>query len=343
MKIINSSSKKQEGLQEEKISMVVAVRPPAKLLLILSLLSFMFISSCSEIFEKDISDKKLILISPADSLETETFSVVFWWDHLQDASEYNLQIVSPNFYEPAIVVIDTFTTENRLEITLSPGDYEWRIRALNGGYATEYQYRILTILSTNDLTKQFVKLVSPSNNSYTNKEDALTFVWEPISIADTYRFAVEGYPSLTQDVETNTVEMTLPDDEERIYQWSVTAINEESLKKSDVFTVALDYTNPLSPLLSNLSDGDTVDLPFTINWQRRSSDVIRDSIFIYEDSTMNRLVEGYPLIEISASHTLEEQFITIERVYYLRLRSVDRAGNFSIYTPLILFRYKDEE
>jgi len=335
MKIINSSTKKHVRLQEEK--------PSAKVVLILFLLSSIFFFSCSEIFENDISDKQLILISPADSLETETFSVVFWWDHLQDATEYNLQIVSPDFYEPAIIVIDTFTYENRLEITLSPGDYEWRISALNSGYATNYQYRILTILSTNDLTKQFVKLVSPSNNIYSNEEDALTFEWEPISIADTYRFAVEGYPSLTQDVTTNTVEMTLPDGEERSYQWSVTAINEESLKKSDVFTITLDYTNPLSPLLSNLSDGDTVDLPYAITWQRRSSDVIKDSIFIYEDSAMTRLVEGYPIIENSASHTLNDQLITEERIYYLRLRSVDRAGNFSIYTPSILFRYKDEE
>lgn len=300
--------------------------------------------SCSDIFEKDISEQELIILSPQDSLETETFSVVFWWEHLQGAYDYNIQIVSPDFNAPATVVVDTFTIEDRFELTLAPGNYQWRIRALNGAYATAYQTRTLTIVNTNDLSKQVVKLTSPSNHSFSNKKNLLTFEWEPLSIADSYRFEVEGFPSLTQELEDNNLELALPDEIERSYRWSVTALNEESFRKSETFTVTLDYTNPLSSLINNLEEGDTISsLPFTIVWDRRSEDVQRDSVFLYTNEAFTQLVEGYPIVEPNIGHSVNNQILIDEGRYYIRLKSVDRAGNSSIYSPTISFRYIDEE
>ena len=97
-----------------------------------------FILGCGEFFEPDLSNKRVTLLAPADSTETPLSLITFWWDHLNDADWYHLQIVTPNFDYPVSLVLDTNITENMevlktrtaLEYALFEvwNDFRWYIR-----------------------------------------------------------------------------------------------------------------------------------------------------------------------------------------------------------------------
>ncbi|MDN4165465.1 hypothetical protein QWY31_08135 [Cytophagales bacterium LB-30] len=309
----------------------------------LFLISMFFLVACNEILLEDISDQKVTILAPIDSLETETFSVVFWWEKHIAIKTHRLQIVSPNFESPSRIVLDTLLSSDKIEQTLSPGNYQWRIRGENESYTTSFETRSLTILSTNDLSQQIVKLIYPSNGSFTNKSQ-LTFTWEALEIADEYTFVMEDFPSLSVTQEMSTASIDLPEVTDRTYTWYVVARNEESVKRSNTFSFVTDFTIPLSPIITSLNDADTVsNLPYVLNWERRSQDIVRDSIYLYSDNELKQLVEGYPISELNPSHSLSNTYLTLEGKYFLQIRSTDRAGNVSPYSATVSFTYRKEE
>ena len=54
--------------------------------------------ACTKDFiQKDIRKDLVNIIAPNDSLSTPNNLITFWWDELDGAETYNLQIVKPNF------------------------------------------------------------------------------------------------------------------------------------------------------------------------------------------------------------------------------------------------------
>ena len=52
---------------------------------------------CDDIFEDDISTENISLYAPSDSIVTKIITHTFWWEEVEGADEYNLQIVTPDF------------------------------------------------------------------------------------------------------------------------------------------------------------------------------------------------------------------------------------------------------
>jgi len=109
------------------------------------LLAFPIFFSCEDIFEKDISAKVPVIISPADGLSYNRSDILFWWEYMNGADYYQLQIAKPGFDLIEQLVTDTITEANKLIVILDTGTYEWRIRACNIAYCTDYVYRSLEI------------------------------------------------------------------------------------------------------------------------------------------------------------------------------------------------------
>ena len=106
------------------------------------------LASCDEIFEKNISDYCLKLLSPKDNYSTSDASITFRWELVDNANYYNLIIGTPELSEDglSIILIDTTISQTTFTIELpNNNSYEWGVKAINGISETPYTYRKLYI------------------------------------------------------------------------------------------------------------------------------------------------------------------------------------------------------
>ncbi|WP_299548455.1 fibronectin type III domain-containing protein [Seonamhaeicola sp.] len=113
---------------------------------LLLFLVFMNVLSCDEIIEvADISDKTVEILAPTNNSVIDATSVSFTWNALEDAESYKLQIATPDFENAVQIVVDSTLANTSFIKTLAPGTYEWRLRAENSGYQTQYTINGFTV------------------------------------------------------------------------------------------------------------------------------------------------------------------------------------------------------
>jgi hypothetical protein len=103
------------------------------------------LGSCEELTQPDLTGKQINIIAPVDNLVTTATTNTFARDPVDGAAKYQLQIVSPKFDSVARFVTDSAFTNSLLTYTLTPGVYQWRVRATNAGSQTIYFTRKITI------------------------------------------------------------------------------------------------------------------------------------------------------------------------------------------------------
>ena len=118
----------------------------AKIITGMSLLILFLVMGCRDVFEKDISEKEVELIAPADSVETTHATLTFVWEERDGATGDRLVVVSPSFDRIELYVLDTLVEGNQYTYTLEPGRYEWGVRPENSAYEGIYRWRVLTVL-----------------------------------------------------------------------------------------------------------------------------------------------------------------------------------------------------
>jgi hypothetical protein len=191
--------------------------------MIIGLILLLF--SCKEFIEPSIDKRLVTLQAPSDAYSSPKYNVSFWWDEVEDALVYRLQIVSNSFSSPGSLIADTLVNRNTFSLNLDPGAYQWRVRAENGSSATTYSAaRTLTVLQSS-IKQQSVELGLPVNNALTNKSQT-SFRWSSLYGATQYRiqidtnsFASENALVYDQTVPGQQVNFSLPKD--MIYQWRV--------------------------------------------------------------------------------------------------------------------------
>jgi hypothetical protein len=113
------------------------------------LIALFLLIRCELILEDDISGGQLTVLAPNDQDTLNAGAIVFWWEELNGASNYEFQLVDPSFEEIEAVLVDTLLVKNRIVFELDSGSYQWRLRALNGSYKTSFEMRSLYILPKN--------------------------------------------------------------------------------------------------------------------------------------------------------------------------------------------------
>ena len=99
----------------------------------------MLFISCEEIInEQNIEPEEVTIIAPSQRSIVASGSVNFHWDPVDGASSYRIQIANPNFQRAAQVVVDSTTSATRESFPLETGSYQWRVRAENSAYVTDY-------------------------------------------------------------------------------------------------------------------------------------------------------------------------------------------------------------
>ena len=185
----------------------------------------LFSLSCDELIERDISSELVNIIAPGDGIEVDSGRVTFFWDHIEDASEYSLQVVTGNFDTPDLLVLDTFLIDNKIKLNLDSGTYEWGVSSLNTNYQTRYSVRSLTVKSENT-TEGEISLIFPENNQVLT-DTVFQFNWTTESTVSEFVFRVIDDAELSAVTSNSFILVSFPN-ENANYQWQVVGLLDEN-------------------------------------------------------------------------------------------------------------------
>jgi len=89
------------------------------------------LTGCEDGFENDLTGEKVQLLAPANNVISEDSLQTFYWEPLDGATAYQVQIVSPRFDSIIRLETDTLTSRNQIKFQLRIGQYSWRVKAIN--------------------------------------------------------------------------------------------------------------------------------------------------------------------------------------------------------------------
>ena len=304
----------------------------------LTLLSMViFIASCSDFLEEDISDDPVQLITPLNGFTSIENSINFVWEEIEGATDYQIQIVTPSFDSIVSFVARTYLGEQiQFDTSLLIGKYEWKIIASNSGYETEstvYNFEIMED-TVGSLINKSIQLITPSDNLITN-DPTIEFLWGTLLNATSYSIQVAN-PDFSNSTFIFVDEETAEDNfsatlSEGNYRWRVRGENDISVSPYIERVLTIDLTPPTAPTLVTPLQGDTVTLPTTLAWEFDPSSTM-DTLYVYSDSLVSA-----PLIQIPTTDSDFDFDDPSFSHYFWRVRSVDAAGNVSDYSTLQKF------
>jgi hypothetical protein len=110
------------------------------------LLLFICLCNCEELIEvEDISNEEVTVLAPVDNTILETNVVNFSWQTLEFAETYHLQVAKPSFVAAQEIVLDTIISSSNFTKILESNPYQWRIKAKNSAYETQFSTQNLII------------------------------------------------------------------------------------------------------------------------------------------------------------------------------------------------------
>jgi hypothetical protein len=293
-----------------------------------SLLLGLVLVSCSDIIEKDLSNESVVLIAPGNGLQTTINSNQYIWNALDGALEYNLQIATPDFNLVQLMVLDTTISTNKTNITLNPGVYEWRVKAINGSSETDYSTYQLTIDTTADLSSMPLLLISPPNLSITSNT-SIEYRWTAIGIAEGYRLEITNADGLNEVFldETYTDDIVTIEMEEGVFNWKVHAFNSTPSVSnwSETRTITIDTTPPSEPVLIYPTlTGAIQDTTFEFSYQSGIDAITEtyDSLWV---STNIGFLSPIRQAKIENNETYSDSLGS--GYFYWRVKTIDQAGN----------------
>lgn len=289
------------------------------------------LSSCNAIIEPSITKKIVQPEAPADLYQSTSYTINFWWDQVDNALSYHLQVVTPNFTAPGSLVLDTIIKKNTFSFNFNPGNYQWRVLAQNGSSQTAYTApRNFTIAATS-IKQQAVQLLSPANNLLTN-QGSISFQWSSLYGAtkyqleiDTNNFSNENALVYNQTVPGQQIGFIFPKDQ--TYQWRVKAQNDTAQAQwSAVQLVTFDHTPPAQVALGSPADGVTVTLPVPLQWNAVLT-ATKYKLYVYRSDGTTIYNQNFPMLLSTNSYSFNLGK-SGDKIYWV-VAGVDAAGNES--------------
>jgi hypothetical protein len=291
--------------------------------------------NCDDVFEENISDDVVTIISPKDDAIIEGNSVSFLWNSIDGADDYNIEVIRIATSE---IIIDSVISNSSFTIAMESGFYEWRVRGENFAYNSSFSFaERFSVASTNDLSSQNVFLNSPSQDFFT-KNNTIIVSWSNLEAAESYNIQVEktidnNTSIIFQDDSISETNYTLDSSilsEDAIYQWSIQAANEnsETVFSSRIFS--LDTMTPNQPTLISPNDDTQVSTVIDFSWEigvdsGNVQSSINSLLEISADEDFSSILQSYLTDDTTQEHTF-----TTTGDFYWRVKSIDKAGNESL-------------
>ncbi|MCX6232975.1 MAG: hypothetical protein NTZ33_15705 [Bacteroidetes bacterium] len=304
---------------------------------ILLILSVLALTACEDVFETNIENKYIRLLSPKDSMISTTNLVNFSWEVLEGADSYNFQIVSNTFTNPTSYLCDSNVTTNFISFILPAGSYQWRVKGKNFGYSSNFSIRSFTISLSTDITGSIPQLTFPVNGD-TSKNTFFLFKWNSIPYAVDYRYELwqgkvgSGLKLCSVLLDTNKFQYSIP--QEGYYEWQVRGQNNSSNTPYSIGNLLCDTTRPSQAIITSpMNNVAITDSIVTLQWTRTAipGSIEYDSLFIYSDSLMIANVGAYKIMNKTYSKRLNNGN------YWWIVKPYDRAGNNGNSSGLLKF------
>lgn len=301
--------------------------------------------------ETNISKSTITILAPSDTATITSSNVSFWWNTVDGALKYNIQIVKPSFTSVQSLLIDSNITTNKFKYTLNPGAYQWRIRAINGSSNTAFFTRSFKVDSSLNLTTSAVQLSSPING-FTTSNFTVSLQWLALPAATTYNLEVQkiGANIITKNGITAPI-YSYGFPSYGSYQWRVSGENSNSNSQYSSWNTI--NISMLPPTSQSPQDRDSSsNAPIILTWSRGSIALngqvapAGDSIYIYGDSIGTgglAIVTGSqpnPAFVTTKSYTFTPSSPTSKHWYSWKVKTIDSLSNQSSFTPLRRFRLK---
>lgn len=298
--------------------------------------------SCSDIIEEDISDEKIITYAPNNNAIIEGTTVQFNWQELDDADEYNIQILN----ESNVIVLDSTVSNTIFDYELDTETYLWKVKGENFAYETDYSPLVqFTVIPFSDLEEQEVNLESPVDLLATNSITDYRFSWDPIETASYYDFEILEL-NTDKIIYTNygiTVsEISIDEDfiiNDNAYKWQVRAFNNSSNTEFYYRTFYFDTTEPPAAFLTAPSATDTLNNneEITFTWIFNDLGVEKTQITAVVEIAMDNNFSNILLTVPDNTTNTFTYTPTITGTYYWRVIGTDAAGNEGEYSTTGIF------
>lgn len=299
-----------------------------------------FLSGCSAVFEKSIADKPIDIYTPADSFKTKLYSQQFYWEKVAGATSYRLQIARPSFNSASIqsIILDTIMTANSITVTLSPGEYEWRLRAQNSGSETVYYTRKLFINETG-FNERPVAIKTPASTSFVSYGSDVTFEWFAVTGAENYTIEIDkstgnfSNPIIaTVDFSQLTASAAIP--KRGQYKWRMYA---DSASIKSMYSSIRNIDFRLDTATLSLPEKNAVGVSQNPNFSwtkpklenRLSTDVYSYELYLYDSNLVE--ITNYPEsdpkampIPITNGETIRLVGLERGKTYYWAIKVVDQ-------------------
>ena len=289
----------------------------------------MSLSSCKEFIEPSLKSSQVNVEAPANNFPSKSYTMNFWWDEVDNALYYRLQVVSPTFDSVATLIIDTLIKKNTFSLTLNPGQYQWHVRAENGSSQSPYSAaRNFTVLYSS-IKQQTEQLSAPANNSLTN-QNPITLQWQSMYGAtkyqleiDTNNFVNESTVIYNQTLPGLQYTFTFPKSQN--YQWRVKAENDTAQSQwSVVNQISYNTTPPAQATLSSPANKQTLSLPVQLQWNVTSK-AARYKLYVLKSDSTSIYNATFPLSTSNTAYTFNLGN-TGDKIYW-KVSAVDAYGN----------------
>lgn len=291
----------------------------------------LLVTACKAFIEPNIGNSKVTLEAPGNNYQTTTYAMNFWWDKVDDALTYRLQVVTPSLDTIGSLVIDTLIKTTKFTLSLSPGRYQWHVRAENGSSKTAYSAgRSFTVFSSTIKT-QNVLLSAPANTTLTN-QSLVNFQWSNLYGATKYRLEIdtnnfinEAAVIYNQVTPGQLISYTFPKDQ--TYQWRVRAENDTAQSKwSAINLITYNHTPPGMVTLAAPANNQTVPLPVSLQWNGVSK-AVKYKVYVLKNDSTTLYNSTFP-VTVSATSYSFNLGTSFDKVYW-KVTAVDAVGNES--------------
>lgn len=281
---------------------------------------------CAKWVNVDISNESIEILSPSDKIKDSIQVKTFWWNKLEGATQYYLQVVSPNFDSIEAKIYDKIDSTNSVELSLLPGVYEWRVKGINDDFETPWSTYSIEVTSSNYLTGQSITGVTPMD-SYNSNEMKVNFSWDNLYATDNYILKIVDQNNNVIELYSNATtnhDFTFKD--EGLYTIKLQAINALSASLEKEFEIRIDTTSPsINQLITPVFDTIST-FPVTFEWQTtvNNGGAIQEQLIIGTDSLLNNVIMDSTFSE---STTIQLDTITTQGKLFWKINRVDEAGN----------------
>ncbi|HEY2580966.1 MAG TPA: hypothetical protein VGI43_04125 [Mucilaginibacter sp.] len=302
---------------------------PLQYFLFIALAVMAWLSSCDDIIEPSISKSQVKLEAPADKDTSSSYTTTFWWDQVNHALSYHLQIVTRTFASPGNLILDTIVTKNKFTFSLNPGSYQWRVIAENGSSQTPYSTpRTLTIEPTS-IKQQAVLLALPANNAITN-QSKITFQWSSLYGATQYLFQIDtnNFANATSIVSGTVIpgqqiNFTFP--KAQVYQWRVQAQNDTAQAQwSAVNTITFNNIPPAQVVTTAPTNGQTLSKPVSLQW-KAVANAVKYKLYIFQSDSTTLYNSNFPVVVSGTSYSFNLGN-SGDKIYW-KVSAIDVEGN----------------